>query len=77
MKRVSKLTAVPSILCFIGWMLWDEQIWEFNRFLYFVMVAIIGIGFVSVMIQLRRDREATIAKNAVAKFKEEQGLADD
>ena len=76
MKRVSELLAIPAIACFIVLMLWGEQVKEFSIFLFFAMVAVLGVGFVSGQIQSSRDRDKAIANNAVAKFKKERGITD-
>ncbi len=74
MKRLANVLAIPSVICFIALMLWGESIREFSVVLYFLMFAVIAVGYVSMQIQSERSRERAIADEAIVRYKKDNGI---
>lgn len=76
MKRLANVSAIPTIICFIALMLWGERVREFSAVLYFLMFAVLAVGYASILIQSERDSKRAIANKAVAQYKKDHGITD-
>lgn len=76
MKKLANLLSIPGAVCFIALLGWSEEIKAYSFALYIAMMIVLGAAFFTGQIQIQRNRDESIGKRAVNKFKADHGIAD-